>query len=71
MKKKISGQWALKLIIALEESLKLQAHYGELLNMRETGDPNQPRLIFKTVPEWLARLEQTRKFPRNLLKQQK
>ena len=37
---------------ALTESVKLQAHYGELLNMHDGGQ----RMIFQTVEAWLARL---------------
>ena len=40
---------------ALEESLKLQAHYAELLNMHDGGQ----RMIFKTINEWVARLRKT------------
>ena len=41
---------------ALEESLKLQAHYAELLNMHDGGH----RLIFKTTEAWLTRLKGTK-----------
>jgi len=37
---------------ALEESLKLQAHYAELLNNYDGGN----RLIFKTKEAWMNRL---------------
>lgn len=37
---------------ALEESLKLQAHYAKLLNMHDGGE----RLIFETVDAWMERL---------------
>lgn len=37
---------------ALIESVKLQAHYGELLNMHDGGH----RLIFKNARLWLERL---------------
>jgi hypothetical protein len=37
---------------ALEESVKLQAHYAELLNMHDGGQ----RIIFKDVKEWLLKL---------------
>lgn len=43
------------LIIALIESVKLQAHYAELLNMHDGGQ----RMIFKTVPQWIDRLQKT------------
>jgi hypothetical protein len=42
---------------ALQESLKLQAHYAELLNMHDGGQ----RLIFTTVDAWLARLREGRR----------
>lgn len=42
---------------ALQESVKLQAHYAELLNMHDGGH----RLIFLTPEEWLARLRQLEK----------
>lgn len=42
-----------ELTIALEESLKLQAHYAELLNGYDGGR----RIIFKTKEKWLNRLE--------------
>ncbi len=37
---------------ALGESVKLQAHYAELLNGWDSGE----RRIFKTVEEWMERL---------------
>ena len=37
---------------ALEESVKLQAHYAELLNMHDGGE----RIIFKSVKDWIERL---------------
>lgn len=37
---------------ALEESVKLQSHYAELLNNYDSGE----RLIFKDAYEWLRRL---------------
>ncbi len=40
-------------LIALEESLKLQAHYAMLLNQYDGGQ----RIIFKSVSEWLDRLK--------------
>lgn len=42
---------------ALEESVKLQSHYAELLNMYDGGR----RLQFADVDEWLARLDFLRK----------
>ena len=41
--------------IALEESLKLQCHYAELLNAYDGG----LRKGFKTVDEWIDRLKVT------------
>jgi len=41
--------------IALEESLKLQGHYAELLNQYDGGE----RMIFKTIKEWIERLKKT------------
>ena len=38
---------------ALEESLKLQSHYAELLNIRDGGE----RIKFPTVGSWLERLK--------------
>lgn len=37
---------------ALAESLKLQSHYAEILNMRDGGE----RMQFLTVEAWLERL---------------
>jgi hypothetical protein len=37
---------------ALEESIKLQSHYAELLNMHDGGQRKQ----FKDAKEWLQRL---------------
>ena len=42
-------------IIALQESLKLQSHYAELLNMYDGGK----RIGFKTIDEWIDRLKVT------------
>jgi hypothetical protein len=36
---------------ALDESLKLQAHYAKVLNMWDGGD----RLIFENAEEWIER----------------
>jgi len=43
------------LVIALEESLKLQSHYAGLLNMWDGGQ----RLQFHNVDAWLTRLRET------------
>ncbi len=47
---------ATELRMALRESLKLQAHYGRLLNAHDGGS----RLIFETMDEWLERLRRIR-----------
>ena len=39
---------------ALEESVKLQAHYAKLLNMYDEGK----RIIFKNSQQWLDRLQE-------------
>ncbi len=41
--------------IALDESIILQAHYAQLLNMHDGGQ----RSIFPTVKEWMERLKET------------
>lgn len=45
-----------ELMEALKESLKLQAHYAELLNHYDGGQ----RRIFKDPKEWLDRLKEIR-----------
>lgn len=45
-------------LIALQESLKLQAHYGRSLNDLDGGK----RMIFKSVSEWFNRLDDTGAF---------
>lgn len=42
---------------ALEESVKLQSHYAELLNMYDNGE----RMKFKDAKEWLLRLRELEK----------
>lgn len=37
---------------ALRESVKLQAHYANLLNMHDGGK----RIVFKSAEEWIERL---------------
>ena len=44
-----------ELRIALDESVKLQAQYAELLNMWDGGK----RMIFKDTSAWIARLKET------------
>ena len=46
----------LEIFDALYESVKLQSHYAELLNMYDGGK----RLTFKTTYEWIERLRFTR-----------
>lgn len=41
---------------ALAESVKLQSHYAELLNMHDGGQ----RITFRSEREWMARLRQVR-----------
>ena len=41
---------------ALAESVKLQSHYADLLNMQDTGH----RLLFKNSAEWINRLFSTK-----------
>lgn len=45
----------LHLRAALTESLKLQSHYANLLNMYDGGK----RLQFEDIDAWMARLAQT------------
>ncbi len=40
---------------ALDESVKLQSHYAELLNQWDGGQ----RIIFKDAAEWMTRLAMT------------
>lgn len=50
-----------KLKIALEKSICLQSHYATLLNQYDGGE----RLVFKTVDEWIKRLEEIGELPSN------
>lgn len=43
-----------ELRLALDELVKLQAHYAELLNMHDGGK----RRSFRTADEWMARLRE-------------
>ena len=43
---------------ALEESVKLQSHYAELLNMWDQGR----RLRFKDAAEWMKRLQMLKEY---------
>lgn len=47
------------LLIALEESVKLQSHYAGLLNNYDGGK----RIEFKTPEAWIARLRTTKTLP--------
>jgi hypothetical protein len=44
----------------LEESVKLQSHYADLLNMYDNGE----RLQFENADEWLLRLDQMKPKPK-------
>ncbi len=39
---------------ALEESVKLQSHYAELLNLYDSGE----RMVFRNAMEWIERLRE-------------
>lgn len=45
--------------IALEESVKLQSFYGQLLNTYDGGE----RMKFDNADDWLMRLQQTGTLP--------
>ena len=47
------------LAVALEESVKLQAHYAKLLNQYDGGE----RLAFENAQEWLDRMVELCKIP--------
>lgn len=49
-----------ELEIALSESLKLQAHYAEILNQYDGGK----RRIFNDSEEWISRLRKTGTIPK-------
>jgi hypothetical protein len=49
-----------RLRVALEESVRLQSHYAELLNMHDGGR----RIGFPSADAWLARLVETGTLPR-------
>ena len=44
---------------ALEESVRLQTHYAELLNMHDGGE----RVGFETADEWINRLRECKVLP--------
>ncbi len=48
-----------ELLTALEESVRLQSHYAELLNMHDGGR----RLQFADARAWMARLRATGTLP--------
>lgn len=43
-----------QLEIALDESVKLQSHYAELLNQYDSGE----RMTFENAESWIARLKE-------------
>lgn len=47
------------LLVALDESVKLQSHYAKLLNMHDGG----VRRPFASLKEWMERLRETKKLP--------
>jgi len=49
-----------RLQYGLNESVKLQSHYAELLNMYDHGE----RIQFDTSEDWLQRIEQIRSRPK-------
>jgi hypothetical protein len=50
-----------ELRIALEQAVRLQTHYAELLNMHDGGE----RIGFKDADAWIARLRETGTLPRS------
>jgi len=52
-------RWIRILMTALEESVKLQSHYAELLNMHDGGE----RRTFPHATDWLERLLVTEIIP--------
>lgn len=51
-----------ELLIALEESIRLQSHYASLLNQYDLGR----RIVFPNVQSWLDRLHETKTLPRRI-----
>ena len=49
-------RWVRVLMVALEESVKLQSHYAALLNMHDGGGRRQ----FAHATDWIARLLETK-----------
>lgn len=52
-------KWMLVLMVALEESVKLQSHYAWLLNMHDGGE----RMQFPRATDWIVRLQTTGTIP--------
>lgn len=52
-------RWVQVLMTALRESVNLQGHYAELLNMHDGGE----RLVFTSPTEFIARLAATGAIP--------
>ena len=52
--KRTSADRIADLLGALEELVKLQAHYAKLLNMQDGGQ----RIAFESAEQWLARLKE-------------
>ena len=46
-----------EIVMALEESVKLQSHYADQLNMHDGGN----RIGFKCADEWIVRLREVEK----------
>ena len=46
--------------LALEESVKLQNHYAQLLNDYDQGE----RMTFETAGDWINRLKEVGKIPK-------
>lgn len=59
-KNEVESKEVKRLRFALDESLKLQSHYASLLNEHDGGE----RIGFKTVEEWLKRLDRPKKEPK-------
>lgn len=49
-----------QLEVALRDSVEMQRHYAELLNMHDGGE----RMIFKNANAWLTRLEEIGGLPK-------
>ena len=62
MKKNDAMQRIRDLEIALNESVKLQSFYAELLNEYDYGH----RMTFKDADAWMARLRETKSIPERI-----